>query len=182
MKSKSGRGRVMGEAKRRRRRPTEAQFRRALRSDNCGGCGRRLRGIVTMASGYLDGRLVSVAACCIGRLSGIVAAGFYAETTGPAPWQTNDKLWFAANPKRTHRLRPAMEGEDARGTWIAVRQISPGQRVRCVFNPKQPFSPDEATAKAIFDRFAAAQPGAAAAVTIGKFVRSRIDGAPEDRR
>jgi hypothetical protein len=152
-----------------------AESRRAVR----GGCRRRLRGSEVMTWGYLDGRLVSVAGCCVGRLSTIVGAGPYIDYTGPAPWQTVDKDWFAAHPMRSYRLRPAMRDEAVNGCpWVAVRQVRRGLRIRDGFSPNGPFVPDdEATAKAVFDRIAAAQQGLSMEEreALARFVSSRFD-------
>src|SRR5215469_6048033 len=49
-----------------------------------------------------------------------------------------DAAWFAANPQRTHRLRPAIADEAPGitveavigGTWLAIRQVAPGLRIK----------------------------------------------------
>lgn len=55
------------------------------------------------------------------------------------PWKEDDRRWFAANPKRAHRLRHRFPGEDDHGAappwhvdidWVCVRQIEPGSRIR----------------------------------------------------
>jgi hypothetical protein len=65
-----------------------------------------------------------------------------------APWKEDDAAWFAANPRRTHRLREAYPGEleamcslrdgsrnnltreDFPHVYVVVRQIQSGLRVR----------------------------------------------------
>jgi hypothetical protein len=108
--------------------------------------------------------------CCMEKLQLIVTAGIYltphaysqecaAEVARKAglntpvvmgsattPWSCDDRQWFAANPQRSHRLRPAFPGElDAlRGSnpscelqappdheiQFVVRQVEPGKRIR----------------------------------------------------
>jgi len=72
-----------------------------------------------------------------------------------------DAAWFQAHPTRSHRLRRAIIGEmpgiDVEAvlgdTWVAVRQIKPGVRVKMPFTPPtQDVPPEsEALAHAIFD-------------------------------
>jgi hypothetical protein len=44
-----------------------------------------------------------------------------------------DRQWFAAHPRRTHRLRAAMPHDAVLGdgfTHVLVRQLAPGRRIR----------------------------------------------------
>ena len=50
-------------------------------------------------------------------------------------WKTDDRDWFAANPKRSHRLRRMFAGEWPPGTGdgmthVLIKQLEPGMRVR----------------------------------------------------
>jgi hypothetical protein len=60
------------------------------------------------------------------------------------PWAADDHDWFARNPTRAHRVRPAFPREAQESAWptetpdgyallIAVRQIEPGERLRASF-------------------------------------------------
>ena len=83
-----------------------------------------------------------------------------------SPWKADDAAWFAAHPKRSHRLRPliANEGTTIPSVYfeslpsehevqIVVRQIEPGQRIRAPFgrNTAIPIPDDEEIIHAIFD-------------------------------
>lgn len=70
----------------------------------------------------------------------------------------DDAAWFEARPRRSHRTRPAiphelpgLTAEMAEGTWIAVRQVLPGLRLRQIFTPPGPPPDVEAVAHALFD-------------------------------
>jgi hypothetical protein len=72
-----------------------------------------------------------------------------------------DALWFRKHPHRRHRLRPALPGET--GSWVLVRQMRPGFRVRAGIELAKGVLPadDELTAKELFEevaRMAAARP------------------------
>jgi len=70
-----------------------------------------------------------------------------------------DTAWFAANPNRSHHLRPALAYEIplltpdlAAEAWFVVRQVAPGKRVKTVFMPPDPPLPDrEEIGHALFD-------------------------------
>ena len=65
----------------------------------------------------------------------------------PSPWATNDRMWFAEHPHRSHRVRARFPGEffvsegDAPDVdMVVVRQIEPGFRTRTPFElPPSPF-------------------------------------------
>ena len=69
----------------------------------------------------------------------------------------DDREWFAANPARAHRLRPAYPVEqvsDCGGrpaTWVVVRQVRPGMRFKAGFVPPGPMPDVEALGHAMFD-------------------------------
>src|SRR5262249_59344753 len=64
-----------------------------------------------------------------------------------SPWSVDDKKWFAAHPSRSHRLRPAHDGELPEllrappqlpphfETQVLVRQVEPRLRVPGPFHP-----------------------------------------------
>ncbi|GEM_PF-3389268 len=92
------------------------------------------------------------------------AAGVYLKDTA---WKRDDAAWFEANPTRSHRLRPLLDGErEAMPTerafgpmpaghelQVVVRQVEPGQRIRSFFgrNLAVPIPDDEAVIHALFD-------------------------------
>jgi hypothetical protein len=49
-----------------------------------------------------------------------------------SPWQTDDRAWFAARPGRGYRLRRSYEDETGvvRATWLVVKQVDEGARVK----------------------------------------------------
>jgi hypothetical protein len=71
--------------------------------------------------------------------------------------KTLDKEWFRSHPHRSHRIRPAVAGEMPGAnaeTYIVVRQLAPGVRMRVFFTPVGPFPEREAPehiAHAMFD-------------------------------
>jgi len=140
-------------ARERGRRPTDDEFRAAGSRDDCALCGRPLRDGAWTTIGYVGARLVVVGDCC-GSVIG-EAWGFGVYFTAPAAWREDDRRWFAANPTRSHRLRRAFEAETLLGraapTWIAVRQIEPGKRLRLGFEPPEPLPNAEPVAHALFD-------------------------------
>jgi hypothetical protein len=78
-----------------------------------------------------------------------------ATPTGRA--QMLDKEWFRSHPHRSHRIRPAVAGEMPGAnaeTYIVVRQLAPGVRMRVFFTPVGPSPEGEAPehiAHAMFD-------------------------------
>lgn len=83
------------------------------------------------------------------------------------PWKQDDAAWFKKHNKRSHRLRPMIEGEVAtlpkeitsatipenHSLEILVRQIEPGARIRAVFcrNKEIKIPDQEEVIHAIFD-------------------------------
>ena len=68
-----------------------------------------------------------------------------------------DKEWFRSHPHRSHRIRRAVAGEMPGAnaeTYIVVRQLAPGVRMRSFFTPLGPYPEGEAPehiAHAMFD-------------------------------
>jgi hypothetical protein len=142
----------------RQRRPTDAELRAVGGRDDCGICGQPLRNGEVTTVGYVGSRLVVVGDCCGSRIE--VAWGIGCYFTAPAAWRENDRRWFEANPTRSHRLRPAFDGETVLGSpatsCIAVRQLEPGRRQRLGFEPTEPVPDIEEIAHALFDALAEA--------------------------
>jgi hypothetical protein len=82
----------------------------------------------------------------------------------PSASKTDDANWFAANPTRSHRLRPPFPNETfgdkplpdlppGHEICVAIRQIEPGTRVKFAFarNTKVPMPDDESSIHAFFD-------------------------------
>ncbi|MBV9825863.1 MAG: hypothetical protein JO001_09330 [Alphaproteobacteria bacterium] len=100
-----------------------------------------------------------------------------------------DAAWFAAHPDRSHRLRPAIINElpgisaadVAAGTWIAIRQLMPGFRIRTVFTPPSPPPDDESIAHALFDLAIEAQRSGNPHVPIGDILARADAMAPRGR-
>jgi hypothetical protein len=71
--------------------------------------------------------------------------------------KTLDREWFRSHPLRSHRLRPAIPGEVpsvSAESYIVVRQVAPGVRMRGSFTPTGPLPEGEAPehiAHAMFD-------------------------------
>lgn len=73
------------------------------------------------------------------RTAGVDPARVVADIA-PSRWKAADTAWFAAHPQRAHRVRAwfphediAPPGEAACVDVVAIRQVSPGMRI------KQPF-------------------------------------------
>jgi hypothetical protein len=68
-----------------------------------------------------------------------------------------DREWFRSHPYRSHRLRRAIPGEIpsvSTESYIVVRQVMPGVRMRCSFEPTTSLPSGEAPehiAHAMFD-------------------------------
>jgi hypothetical protein len=87
--------------------------------------------------------------------------------TADSPWKADDAAWFEANPGRSHRLRPMLEGEaaalfgagsipelpPAHEHAVIVRQVEPRKRIRITFgrNLEVPIPDVEAVIHALFD-------------------------------
>lgn len=66
-------------------------------------------------------------------------------------------MWFEQHPARTYRVRPALTGElpcmpppSAGWSWIVVKQIQPGVRVRASFTTDAIVLDSEQRARALF--------------------------------
>lgn len=67
--------------------------------------------------------------------------------TSDSVWKATDAAWFAANPQRSHRMRPLFAGEEAamfadavtpalpagHAHEVLVRQVEPGRRIKKTF-------------------------------------------------
>jgi hypothetical protein len=112
-----------------------------------------------------DDRPALVGDCCMDKLRWIMTCGLYFAphceiaadlarkaglstvgivSAGVSPLSCDDRKWFAANPQRSHRLRPAFPGELAASrvsipmpsgheVQYLVRQVEPGKRIRLPF-------------------------------------------------
>jgi hypothetical protein len=101
------------------------------------------------------------------RRAGLPATVRPQVSVDDAIWKTDDAAWFAANPTRSHRLRPVFAGEveaigrtlpDLAGYQHAamVRQVEPGRRIKHMINLNTAIEvPDiEAVLHALFDQAA----------------------------
>ena len=88
--------------------------------------------------------------------------------------ERDDRSWFAANPTRSHRLRPRLAGEqlpidpDAVGlpgwkSWVVVRQLAPGILLRHPVGIEPKLAADasriEAVTHALYDMLADSESG-----------------------
>jgi len=118
------------------------------------------------------------------------AAGVYLKDTA---WKRDDAAWFEANPTRSHRLRPLLEGEreampperasepmpEGHELQVVVRQVEPGQRIRSFFgrNLAVPIPDDEAVIHALFDTlYSDGDPGGVISVEQVAGIARRYDG------
>ena len=73
---------------------------------------------------------------------------------------TNDREFFAANPRRRYRLRPAHEMERWQGDYVCVRQLVCGVRQRvvvCIAPPQHPDQWSDKACAALYRQAAAVQ-------------------------
>jgi hypothetical protein len=57
-----------------------------------------------------------------------------AEDASATPWGRDDRRWFSAHPRRSHRVRSAFPGEyRTEPDFTIIRQIRPGLRHRRAF-------------------------------------------------
>ncbi|MEG3176155.1 hypothetical protein U1872_07945 [Sphingomonas sp. RB3P16] len=114
--------------------------------------------------------------------------------TSTTEWKTDDANWFAANPSRTHRLRPMIGGEKesfgAVGNQqvplfhqlqVLVRQVEPGARVRLPFGRdlRTQIPDDDNILYAMFDAFSQGQGGTF--VSTADVLSSAIEMGPKGR-
>jgi len=87
----------------------------------------------------------------------IIDLGPSTATTPSGLAKILDKEWFRSHPHRSHRIRRAVSGEMPGAhaeTYIVVRQLAPGVRMRTFFTPLGAFPEGEAPehiAHAMFD-------------------------------
>ena len=134
------------------------------RPDHCDWSKRRLRDSeVTYTGTDKKGRWRTVAAEHMGVLVEIHAVGVYNPPPGvidhmprpqlvsegpvisdysPAPWKDDDRRWFEAHPRRTHRRRPLYPDElpidrlpEGTAAMVIVRQLQPGIRTKALCAP-----------------------------------------------
>jgi hypothetical protein len=132
-------------------------------------------------TGRRRGRAEYVSECCVDRLDLIDGVGFFVSLSpGDA-----DRIWFEQNPRRSHRIRRALEGEFAGtdATWAIIRQLEPGIRHRRGFKlPDGAVLPnDEATAHVLFDALSDAAVAGETQFPIGRLAE-RLAAAPHGGR
>lgn len=114
--------------------------------------------------------------------------------TERSEWKEDDASWFAANPTRTHRLRPIIGGEkDSFGSvgnqkippfhqfQVVVRQVEPGARVRVPFcrDLSTPIPDDDDILHAVFDAISSGKGGST--ISTGDVVRAAGKARPKGR-
>jgi hypothetical protein len=159
-------------------RKTRRLFERLARergSDNCHGCGRAYDNHDVTSIGYAGGgELLQVGACCARRLVKVIAGSMYftpdselvrlgkagkaVQLGGGTAWSEDDRMWFAAHPERSFRLRASWPGEwddpKAIEPCTIVRQQQPGERRRiCVERMREllPVDPPDVVLWAMFE-------------------------------
>lgn len=102
--------------------------------DHCHGCRRPYQDSdLSLVGRDIAGRPLMVGECCRDRLVSIIAAAVYFRLIPVAPWAVDDRDWFKANPRRSHRMRAAYPGEwpaEQATPFTVVKQDQPGVRRR----------------------------------------------------
>jgi hypothetical protein len=145
------------------------QLRKVMKRDSgrCSLCHKDFPHNSQIYGGVMTDRSVAiVGSCCRSKLEWVGVIGVHVSYEDA--WKADDAAWFKANPKRSHRLRPAFLGELAthwefeamphHETQFVIRQLKPGQRIKTVFyrDARAPTIPDdEAIIHALCDILAA---------------------------
>ena len=161
------------------RRPSKAAIEAAIRraGDGCTICRKPLAAGAARASGYVDGnpQLELAGLCCSDKLSVVWGFDLAPDLRPEAPHVRDDRQWFAAHPRRTHRIRPAYPAEQRSehggkpATHVVVRQVRPGARLRIGFAPPEPLPDVEELGHAAFDVLSECNATGRRIVPIAKF-------------
>jgi hypothetical protein len=160
----------------RRERRFRALIRRA--ADRCTLC-RKPFGTNTY-TGKRAGRAEYVGECCVDRLDLIDGVGIFVKRDPEPAYKCDDGEWFANNPTRSHRLRPASVDE-ADEAWVIVRQIEPGTRRRLIFTCDRDLPDDETFAHILFDLIVEARSAGHAGISASS-ISARLAAVSEDGR